>query len=414
MALALPLRKILKSVASIDGLHSVLTHKYGLTTLSSELSGKRILHVSRPSGIIGAGMCDIVQESCTLLVIDENMKVVAKAPDKVYPLEDPFCEIKHVNEYNPAYVTDWIDGTLVVISKRGSSYLISTKNSVHGADLLGTSELSVSSVVLDLLDIANPYKGIDLLFDAKEVPSLNELSWSFVIRPKNGVYTNDFRDYEMYLVGAFNTETEYTASMTQLASLARQLCLKMPERQKIFNFKQATVFMNSRAKKMVPYKGIIFTDCADGSTASARYINKSKIQVEKEKKIDVDGALLNKLIPYVTPFLEDKPSIVFEMCAKDRELTYVVYKHFNEYIDSVRKAFAKAEHSRSKKAFAERVKGHEFATVLYALYSGKIETPGRAIDVLSPKRFATHILLKDADNIAKLVKEKESDNAGKG
>lgn len=396
--------RLLRSVAGLPDLRNVLENKYNLNVLLGDLSGKMILHVSRPGGAIGASMCDVIQEQATLSIIDHEMKVIAKAPEKAYPISDPFCDIKHINDHNPAYIRDWIDGTLVMVSKQNSTYLISTKTSVHATEMLNDTNLVTQRVVLRLLERANYYRGVDALFDVTEVPALDKLTYTFIIAPKNGIYTNDWKDYELYLISAWNRETTYPASVPQLCSLSRQLNIQMPENQKIYSFKQAYAFMEERYKRTKNTKGVILTDM-EGSTASVPFVEEENVKLESMP--EENSVYVNKIIPFVEPFLSGNYAGILCAKEKNKKLMEELYRHYNVYIDDVRDTFKKFRNSRSKKAFAARVKEHKFKTVLYALYEGKIESAGRAIKVLPAKHFAKFVLSEDGGEIIKLLEKGE-------
>jgi len=386
--------------------------QYDLNILYGVLNQNTILHAARAdwTNADDDAVLFPAQEESTLVIIDEFFDIVAKAPPKIYPMSHQFCVVKEISDKKPVSVKNMIEGHLVTVSKYKQTHLISTTKDVHAYNkLVDGGVISVRTAILDLLERANPYKGIDALFKDRYNLSAKDLCFTFVLSPSNGEYTDVVSDYELYIVGMYNKKTDkfypswQTSSFMHGFSIADDYAIKIQHPVIAYNYAHVKSIAQVRAK-YPNVKGIIVN--YTGENEKAAYYIPPTDMVSKQKK--GPGINYEKFIgPIARPFLENNYIGGMQVRYKYEELSCLVQRYLDGNKSEINSLFQQYRYSRTAKAFYLRVGHHPFRKMLMSMYRGDIKSTHEMSRVIHLAKF-TREMLKDpvySNEIKELIKE---------
>lgn len=385
------LRTVVQNAVSIKDLEDILKRQYKLVVTRFTLNCKTALHVVRSED--DSELSDTVQEECTICVIDGNKTIVSRSVPKIWDADDPFCGID-MRKINDGLYTayEWLDGTLVAVSRVGNEYIISTKAHPFGRDHLPNSKLTAEDVVQDILDRANPHLGIEMLFEA--LPGLEDICWSFMIVPKyRGRVPVTFSDFELYLVYGYRTISCKSLDKGQLINAAFQFGVKCPELMKIRDHKDIPDCIREWGQKQSSLRGLILRD---------DFGNFGKIRSLKSA-VYRDAALCRRLATKLKPVVDARESLAASF-TREPELTKFLSDNMQDAVEHVNFMWDAYGTCPTHKSFALSVGNDPFKNVLFALRRGKIDSVGRISEVLNPITFANILVKKyGQDQIRKLL-----------
>lgn len=384
--------------------------KYDLDISYGMLNQNAILHITRTDGVDEDSVLFPAQEDATLIVIDEFFDIISKAPKKLYSMSNQFCAVKEISQKNSVSVKNMVEGHLVTVSKYKQSYLISTREDIHAYNkLVSGGTISVNTAMLDLLERANPYKGIEVLFENRsELPS-EDICFTFMLSPKNGVYTDNVSDYKLYLISMYNRKTDAFYQPWQMISFTNNInaiveyAIRVQSSVIAYSYDHVKAIAEERVKSP-NIKGVLLNYTSEVSK-SAYHIP----CVCAETKPEVEqGINYNKFIgPIAKPFLENNYIAAMQVRYKHDELATVVQRFLESSKTSINSLFQQCRYSRTAKAFHLRVEHHPFKKVLMAMYRGDIKSTHELFRVVNIAKF-TRELLKDpiySNEVKKLIKE---------
>ena len=389
------------------GLSRDLCNSHNLRAIHSKVSGDGILHLSRMGDTCGG--CDPIHNDSTLLLLDDAMDVIGVAPSAAQKLAVDDIYTLPLKDSNPAVVSELLIGKLVVVSLYKQTYIISTKDDLHGtAPIYPGVAATTQEIFLDLLDRIDPMNGLDGLFK-KNRGGINCrcFSYTFVLSPRNGKFTDKFLDYDMYMVALYDRTTHMFKTPEQIKSLCQQLNgastinkIKLPTYTKVYSIDQ----LHTAIDKYTKYPNVRGVYLLDSEMIAAYIVlNYQKVCLKPEKylkniveqylKYDYVGVLHeNRLHPKLAP---------------------IIHSFIKTYQKDAEKCYAKTKNIRTKRTFYDTIKGHKTEHLLCALRSGRAKSVTELHKVFTPKK-VIRMLLEEygAEKINNLIEEQEINRRG--
>lgn len=363
------LNEELDSAGSFDEFLNTMSAKYGLNIKEETVSGTRMALLTRPPNPDSS--C-VIQDECSITTVTEDGEIVLKGMDRIYNYGTRYCNIgfdsdQEIGTERPVCIEEWLPGMQVAVSRYKLTYLLSTEEDFQArTPLPNNKNVQATRFVLDELGKLWPGKGIDLLFS-------NEwhepFTWVFQIVPEK--YGNN----RLVLLSVTNMENYAELSRSQVDNLATYFNLKRPRKFNVYQESQIDDAIEVLLKQNPTINGVILTDVEK---------NRSKIPLKANSKLGLYANGSKKEILAIA-----------ECVMRDIELTDFPGAEIVDVLTSNGARLAnEAEvlyklngYRRTRKRFAERVKHHPMAKVLYALRENKIEAVGELSKVLTPLEF---------------------------
>lgn len=388
-------------IYNIYCLNTIFCRTHELRAVHSKVGSDNLLHLSRrKSNYIED---DDIHNDTTITILDEKLDVVSMAPPlaEKYTLKSALS--LPIAEESPIIISELLVGKLITVSAYKQTYLISTKDSIHADNQIAPNvTTSVQEIFLDLIDSIDPYNGLDGLFNTNRGGiNCKNFSYTFIISPHNGKFTDNFLDYDIYLVGLYNKDIHRFMKPEQIKSLCHQLNgasatykIKQPTYKKIYSIDQLNTEINLVTKKYNT-RGLYMLD----ESMNAGYI------VIKSK----DNINLKKYLRYyVSMYLYHNYVGIIQINAKTPKIGQLINDFFIKYKDSASDMYLKSVKCRTRRAFHERVCGHKAEIVLYALYNKKIEHLNELYKIFTTNKIIKMMIEEyGAEHIKNIIKEQK-------
>ena len=361
-------------------LSTTLGTSHGLRATHSNISGNNVLHLARRCDNYDEE--DDIHNDATIMVLDDALKVVSMAPPIAPRLTDNDVVALPVDDDSPIMASDLLIGKLLTVSLYKNTYVISTKDSLHGnAPIIDGVAAATQEIVLDLIDRIFPYLGLEGLFRANFGGiDCRHFSYTFILSPRSGKFTSNFLDYDFFLVSMYDKANHRFLNTMQITSLVQQLnsgatsrSILQPRYHKVYSIEQLKE-VAAKFTRRDYVKGLYLFDSSMNSASWVIAKNNYRINLEKYMRDMVNAYLKNDYIG-VMRANESNPG-----------LAPVVHKFINEYKNSAIVTYRDAKMARTKHSFHRRVCGHKADTILYALYEGKINSVNELHKVLKPNK----------------------------
>lgn len=354
------IRELLKDRTTLDETINFLKAKHKLLITEETISGKRLIHVTRP---IPSNKYDMVQDEASVVVIDENLKIISKGIEKIYDIDNEYCSLDlrlKKNGVDTTYeelvvVEEWLPGTVVVISKYSGELVISTENSIMN---IGQEKLEYKNAVLKALDEVLECSETSVLFNAS---ILEHMSWVFnLIQKKNR--------FELILIGAINLNNLTELSIIQLNNLSEHFKFSRP-RRKIARTRAQIDEIATEFTKTPGLRGVIISD---------GHGHRGKIRMrERLHKVNLER------IAYCV--MTNKTNELDSLRPKYDKMISLVTTQFNKYLVKLNDSYTQFSGIRVRKVFASKIKYQTLASVLFAIRDDKISDVTQLYKVVKPR-----------------------------
>lgn len=411
------LNQIIKEVppgSKLVELGNIFSRTYDLDVKYGSIAQNMVLHAVLPDCEHDDYMLFEAQKEATLVVVDEFFDIIAKAPPKIYPFGSFYCDVKEISAESPAFLRNMVKGRIATVSKYRDTHLISSKADVRAFDsLVPGGQLSINSVVLDLLERANPYKGVEALFENRYGLPVKDICFTFMVSPINGVYTDEVSDYKLHLIGMYNTKTDAFYQQWQIMSFCSTFNIttdygilaryQIP----VYNKDALGVIANARCKD--PSVCGVILSCQNDSTKSGYYIPQ-KTNIEKKKQVHVQNLVnYSRVLQRIAkPIAANDYIGTMQIKHKYGEIAELLQKYIEENKMEMISLYQQHRFSRSAYAFHMRVSHHPFKNVLMHMYHGKIKSIHEMFRVVNTSKVARELLedAKYSSKIKNLIEER--------
>lgn len=397
-----------RSVHTLFSLNTALQNKHALVTTYKQVSGKGMLHIARKTPKYSKK--DDIYNDNTLTILDEDLKVVSMAPPLVMPISTKEVLTLPITDDMTVTASDLLIGKLITVSLYKRTYMLSTKKSIHASEPIhANSKIQTQEIFMDLLDRIDPYCGLDGLFKTNRGGiDCSKLSYTFIISPRSGVFTDKFLDYDLFLVALYDKANHKFLNVTQIASLLSQLNgaattrrFLQPRYQKVYSSEQLETTFDKFTRS--PFiRGLYLTD---DYSKSAYWVKTKKPSINPENYMqDLVGAYLRN----------DYLSLI-QLKAKNKALAPVVQACVDTYKIRALSTYKKTKDIRTKHAFHKAVYSNRSKSILYALYEKKIKSVNELQKVFTIRKFIRLIMEEyGTDYIKALIETQEAEKGQKG
>jgi len=378
----LAIENLISSVQTLDELIKVLKTTYKLKIKEFEVANRRLIHINRTS----ASKCDVIPDECSNIIIDESMDIISRNIGKLYPIKDNCC-LLDICEDEPVIVEEWLPGKQIILSKFYNTYLLSTKEDIHGNDYAVPGGPKCSEIIMHALNSNKYLNGIDTLF-SENFPDTT--CWCFQIVPKNEFNLSTPTDYEVVLLNAINTETQVDMSITQLNNIAEHYHIPIPKRKHAYGIKQIKEVSNILYRQNPTILGTIVVE------VKQKNLYDLEIQRGKYNLRTTNSLWEVELTKMANTVLKHK-SYVFNATnnTAQKNMVKLMRAGYSTALKELSKLYIKQEYVRTNKIFANNIKSHPMAAALFALRYKKISGLFQMHQVIKAKHLLKYIEQKD-------------------
>jgi len=355
-----------------DFLHTIKT-MYGIKVTEDIVAGTRIAMLTRPNH---PDSTSVFQDECSLLIVDEDLNIVAKTIDRIYPYGHSYSEISTAEKNFPLIAEEWLPGIQVVVSKFKGVHLISTKDDIQGLNTVFPSGKSVAEIVVEKIRALRGAVDVDDLFNFGD--SGEYMSWTFQLVPDNG-------DYELVLLSVFDLDTVEELDKIQLSELSANFGMTVPSERTVFRYEDMKKVMLSLYNINKDIKGVILRNSLGERTKVLLHKHRQRTRGVKGKILTLAEYVLNNNT------IEDNNS---------KQIVELMQSNLKLMRDEVRAVYELYKTVRTKKKFVERVAHYPMCRVLYALKDGRINEIEELHKVVSPSYFVKLLNKVDKDKFS--------------
>jgi len=353
MALVTSITDIIEEAKTFRDFVTIAQIDYDLQISENLVSGKRCALICCPDN---EEHTSIIQDECSLVIVSEHLDIIGASFEKVYPQDDIDYGL-HTGRF-PLIAEEWLPGIQVVVSKFNHTYLLSTKNDIHGSTKVGG--VRASTAVLNYINRMPEILNLDRLFDFP-----NAVSWIFQVVPvpKGGT--------AIVLLSVMDLCTMQEFSKEQTDALAMKFGLTTPSCVDINSEKGIPAAIATLHKGFNGIRGVILRDSFN-----------TRISVPIDAKVQVKGrkGVLFELADNVLHGVENSST-------DTHELTEVMKTNLKRMINEMSALYELNRKIRTKKKFVEGVSHYPFSKVLYGLKDGKINCVNDLHKIISPSYF---------------------------
>ncbi len=379
--IVLAIENIITDAASLDDLKHTLVTKYRLAISEYEVSGKRVIHVNRSKD----SQQDFIQDECSNLIIDEDMTIISRNVEKLYPIEDGFC-LLDINEDEPVIVEEQLPGKQIILSRFYSTYLLSTEKDIHGRDPIIEGGPRCNDIVMHAFNTTGHLSGLDTLF-AEDLPE--STCWCFQLVPKNTFNIDKPEDYELVLLNAINTNTNVELSITQLDNIGEQFGIRTPVRRYAYGMKrikEVSEILYSMNPSIlgtvvteIKHENSIHSDTQRGKLSIVN-ITPWKAELNRTAKLILKHQCHN-------PEIKGEPGLV--------NMLELLQDNYSDILEELTTLYIDNEKARTRRIFASKIKHHPFAAALFALKDNKISGLLQMHKVIRPYHLLKYVESRD-------------------
>jgi hypothetical protein len=355
----LAIQELLRVQNSFDEAKEVFETMHNLKVKECMISGDKVMVLTRDKEL---KYTSTIQDEASFVVINEHLNIVAKGREKIYKTDIDYVGLTLLhNDNKPIIVQEFKEGIEIIISKFNSTFLISTKDDIHGHPY--------NKIVLDIINRKFPSEGLDSLFNASW---FNNTSWVFTLVKQNN-------RHELYLTSAFDLERSYELSLLQINNISTYLNLKVNRHQTVYTKEQLEGAINLFATKDINLKYVIVSN-EDGNSFKIKvkhYSNNGMLTHIARCVIEHDLAQLNAV---------DK---------KYKYLVSLIRHRHHTCVKELCDLFIKNEYVRTRKMYASKVKHHPMSAAIFALKDKKIKGFYNMGRVIKPIDLLTIVEEKD-------------------
>lgn len=384
------------------GLSAALCSEHNLQAMHGKISGNDVLHLSRKTNMFVEN--DNIHNDATIILLDDILNVINIAPPMALKMKMEDLDTLPITENTPVVVSELFIGKLVTIALYNQTYVISTKDDLHGSlPIKDGLTVSTQEIFLDLLDRIDPMGGTDGLFRSNRGGiNCRKFSYSFVLSPKNGKFTDNFLDYNLYMVALYDLASHMFKTPEQIASLCQQLNygattkkILLPSYKKIYSVEQlkTAIFKYSKCQNV---RGVYLLD--ESMNAAYVTVENTRTRYNPEKYMyKLVGSYLK--YDYLSVLREKQYHSKLAPLVNNFVLTY--YSEAEDYYEKIKSI-------RTDKTFHESVKNHRTKLLLYAMRKNRIKSITELYKVFTPNKIIKMMLNEyGVEKINKLIEEQE-------
>lgn len=371
-----------------------IVEQYGVVLKEGLIGTRRAVLITRPPEPDDS--C-AMHDECTIMIVTEDLEIVAKSIDRIYDYKHPECPLKITDRPNdkmsmsPTFVEEKLPGIHVILAKHKSTYVLSTENILHAAEQVPGTSKSVNSFVVNYINKMQPTRGLDGLF-AQEW--FSRFCWVFQISP------TCFPTYKLVLLSIVNMETGDELSPSQVDNLAEYFRFGRPRKIEVYNEKQMDVAIEELLRTNKNLTHVILSN---------NRTERAQLKITAEDKLSTFQPGSRRSILTLT---EAAMRGVELQEVANSGLVEVLKENRERLIEEVNELYNKNKHRRTRKEFAEHIKKSPFAKVLFGLRSNKIRTVEEFYKIIRPIEFIKTTVKLDYDRLSEAVtKYKENANA---
>ena len=375
--MVLAIESVISDTDTLDELINTLKTRYRLCVREYEVAGKRLIQVTRNS----KSYYDAIHDECSNLIIDEDLTIVSRNIEKLYAIEDSFC-LFDITEDDPVVVEEWLPGKQVVISRFYSTYLLSTKEDIHGRDLIVPEGPKCSDIVMHAFNHNKHLTGLDTLF-SEELPEAT--CWCFQIVPKNEFNVSKPEDYDLVLLNAINTETNVDMTIAQLNNIGEHYNIRIPQRRHAYGMKRIKEVSEILYSQNSSILGTILTEVKHKPTSSSEVLRgKYAVNIASPWKTELNrtvGLVLKHQVHSLE--IKGEPALV--------NMLDLLQDSYGDLLKELSSLYIEGERARTRRQFANKVKHHPMAAALFALKDRKINGLLQMYKVVKPRHLLEYI-----------------------
>ena len=362
------IQDVLRQQKTFEEIKEIFKIEHNLKVKEYVIFGKKVITLTRD---IKLKFTSIIQDEASFIIIDENLKVIAKGLNKLYT-----TNLNYINtallyyENRPVIVQEWQDGIEIIISKFNHTFLISTKDNIYGHPY--------NKIVMNIIDKKFPQKGLSNLFDIKWS---NNISWTFNLVKYNG-------QYELYLTGGTNLKSLQELSTSQINNIAMYLNFKTYKHKIIYTESQLKNIIRTFVTQNITLKYITVKDQKN---------NCFKIPIKKYSKTD--------MLIYIAKHIIKHNQVKLNTIDKKYDKLIDLIKHrYYSCILELCYLFTKNENIRTRKVYAARVKHHPMSAAIFALKDNKIKGFYKMENIIKPIHLLNIVKQKDHIKLYSILK----------
>lgn len=366
----------IENARTLDELIDVMRDNYKINIKEDTVAGHRVAMFTRPKRPDDS---NLMHDECTLIIVDEDLNVVARAFDRIYPFGDSYSGITTSDDSFPIAAEEWLPGILVVVSKFKDTCLISTENSITGSNIVFPGKKTVAEIVEEKLLSSEVVDNLDDLFDFGTDESV---SWVFQLVPIRN------NNYNLVLLGLIDLETLEELERDKTNILANNFGFATPEELMVITYNSIDQTMKTLYEKNKDMRGIILRDADNDRCSIKLHKHTRRARGYKGKILTIADCVLNGCP------IDDENSL---------QIAKVMESNLKRISGELEVLYELNKNVRTKKKFVEKVSHYPVSRVLYAIKDGKIPGVERLADVVSPEYFVKIIDKIAPDEFTKAI-----------
>lgn len=372
---------------SFDEFLNTMSIRYAMRIRETTVEGTKVSMLTRPTKPNNS--C-VLHDECSLVVVTEDHELIVKAIERIYEYGHKYCPLKITEGKStgadpPIYVEEKLPGIMVTLSKYNLTYLISTKEHVHGySSMPGKSEQNVSEFFVSTMNELQPNKGLDALFANAW---FSPFTWTFQIVPLK------YDKFDLVLLGATNMDSGEELSRNQVDNLAMYFKLKRPE--KVIIYKEAQI--QDAIDTLLRINSSI-----DGVILATDQQQRAQIPIQENSRIGLyQNGSRKEILSLAGCVMRNMDLSYF----KESKLVDIFETNMYRLQNEGKILYSLNKHRRTRKKFALAVDHHPMAKVLYAIRDSKIESVTELFKALSSIEFIKMVGMVDGERLHKVITE---------